>query len=76
MDFYTGLVAVLSLATSHVVMLLAILTSLVVGLEVMIRWLILGEKPQILPIFRPVVVLFGICAMSKVVGEFGLIIAQ
>lgn len=76
MDLYSLLVAVLSLATSHVVMLLAILTSLVVGLELMIRWLMLGEKPQILTVFRPVVVLFGIGAMSKVVGEFGLMIAQ
>lgn len=76
LNLLAGLVAVLSLATSHVVILLTILTSLVVVLELVVRWIMIGEKPQIIPIFRPVVVLFGIGAMSRIVGEFGLMIIR
>ena len=73
-DMIVGLISLLSLATGHVMIILIVLGSLVLGLELIISSLITGERPQLFPVFRPVLVLFAIAATSKLIGEFGLMI--
>lgn len=75
-ELITGLITMLSLATGHVTLILVILASLVLGVELIVSSLIMGARPQVLMVFRPVLVLFAIAATFKVIGEFGLLIVR
>jgi len=76
LDLVASLIATMGIVLSNVSILFAVLASLVLGIELIVGWVISGGQSQLVPTIRPVLVLFGIAAISKVIGEFGLMIIR